>query len=155
MSSPLGLSRSAIRFAHAGLIDGWKAQKNLRACMIDDPSNGQDIIFFIRKAILTSGSLLLGLGYDHARVVEDEVEQLRRLPGEEVRHDEGEQAPVGRRGGPPQFWRRNPLFCLRNGALADVKADDEATGAGERHHVVPLHELSPHQSKARCIAARS
>ena len=114
--------------------------------MIDDPSNGQDIIFFIRKAILTSGSLLLGLGYDHARVVEDEVEQLRRLPGEEVRHDEGEQAPVGRRGG-------RPLFCLRNGALADVKADDEATGAGERHHVVPLHELSPHQSKARCRGA--
>jgi len=146
MSSPLGLSRSAIRFAHAGLIDGWKAQKNLRACMIDDPSNGQDIIFFIRKAILTSGSLLLGLGYDHARVVEDEVEQLRRLPGEEVRHDEGEQAPVG---------RRRPLFGLGNGALADVKADDEATGAGERHHVVPLHELSPHQSKARCIAAGS
>ena len=114
--------------------------------MIDDPSNGQDIIFFIRKAILTSGSLLLGLGYeyDHARVVEDEVEQLRRLPGEEVRHDEGEQAPVG---------RRRPLFGLGNGALADVKADDEATGAGERHHVVPLHELSPHQSKARCRGA--
>jgi hypothetical protein len=79
------------------------------------------------------------LGYDHARVVEDEVEQLRRLPGEEVRRHEGEQAPVGRR----------PLFGLRNGALADVEADDEAAGAGERHHVVPLHELIARDQDSR------
>ena len=37
-------------------------------------------------------------------------------------------------------WRTAAyLSGLVNGGLGDVEADDEAAGAGERDHVVPLH----------------
>ena len=44
--------------------------------------------------------------------------------------------------GPAQCrkWRTAAyLSGLVNGGLGDVEADDEAAGAGERDHVVPLH----------------